>query len=83
MKIADLGVLNAPLALFGGPYSNAQATAALFDKVAQHGVAPRSVICTGDVVAYCANPRETIDGLDRFTRIFNQLNGLVCTMCAT
>lgn len=61
MKIADLGVLDATLALFGGPYSNAQATADFFKAVALQGVRPEATICTGDVVAYCGNPRKTID----------------------
>lgn len=61
MKVADLGVLNSPLALFGGPYSNAQATAAFFDALLAHGASPDTAICTGDVVAYCGDPRGTID----------------------
>ena len=61
MKIAELGVLNSALALFGGPYSNAHATAAFFETIAQHGVDPGAAICTGDVVAYCGDPRGTID----------------------
>lgn len=56
-RVADLGALNGPVLLFGGPYSNLQATQAL---MAQVGDIPRSNrICTGDVVAYCANPVET------------------------
>lgn len=61
MKVAELGVLNSPLALFGGPYSNAQATAAFFDALPAHGASPGTAICTGDVVAYCGDPRRTID----------------------
>lgn len=57
MKIDDLGVLNGDVLLFGGPYSNLQATRALF---AETGLIPRSNrICTGDMIAYCANPLET------------------------
>lgn len=61
MKIADLGVLDAALGLFGGPYSNGQATEAFFKAAALHGVPPEAAICTGDVVAYCGNPHKTID----------------------
>jgi len=56
-RVADLGALSGPVLLFGGPYSNLQATQAL---VTQAGDIPKSNrICTGDVVAYCANPVET------------------------
>ncbi|MEL7253868.1 MAG: metallophosphoesterase family protein [Pseudomonadota bacterium] len=58
MRVQDLGVLEGPVLLFGGPYSNLQATKALFDEARGQGVP--HVICTGDVVAYCANPAETV-----------------------
>lgn len=60
MKILDLGVLDTPLLLFGGPYSNLQASEALLEFARQEGFAPTNVICTGDLVAYCAQPAETI-----------------------
>lgn len=56
----DLGKLQGPLLVFGGPYSNLAATQAM-QKVAEHmGLLPQQVICTGDVVAYCAEPAETV-----------------------
>lgn len=59
MLIRDLGELSGDVLLFGGPYSNLQATQALFQATAQ---IPRSNrICTGDVVAYCADPVQTCD----------------------
>ena len=60
MQVQDLGGLEGPVLLFGGPYSNLQATRALFDWAQEMGFGPRNVICTGDVVAYCANPVETV-----------------------
>ena len=51
----DLGQLNGPIVLFGGPYSNLQALYALFDRARALGVGPDRMICTGDVVAYCAD----------------------------
>ena len=55
--IADLGHLEGDVLLFGGPYSNLQATQALFSKI---GHVPKSNrICTGDLVAYCADPAAT------------------------
>ena len=48
-----------PLLVFGGPYSNLRATEALIAEARQLGIPPDRVICTGDVVAYCAEPEET------------------------
>lgn len=50
---------NAPLLVFGGPYSNLQATRALKDEAERLGIPSGNVICTGDIVAYAANPEET------------------------
>ncbi|WP_371223852.1 metallophosphoesterase family protein [Roseovarius sp. 2305UL8-3] len=66
MKQCDLGVLDGPVLIFGGPYSNLQATQAVLDKAAKQGIAPSNVICTGDVVAYCGQPVETIDAIRSF-----------------
>ncbi|WP_299416807.1 metallophosphoesterase family protein [uncultured Sulfitobacter sp.] len=63
MKHSDLGVLNGDLLLFGGPYSNAQATTALFAQATKLGVAADHLICTGDVVAYCAGAAATVDAV--------------------
>ncbi len=60
MKQCDLGVLDGPVLIFGGPYSNLQATEAVLDQAIQRGIAPSNVICTGDIVAYCGQPVETI-----------------------
>lgn len=48
-----------PLLVFGGPYSNLQATKALRQRADALGIPARNIICTGDVVAYCAAPEET------------------------
>lgn len=60
MKIDDLGNLVGDVLLFGGPYSNLQATEAVLIEAAARGIAAGNVICTGDVVAYCAKPAETV-----------------------
>ncbi len=57
----DLGQLNGPIVLFGGPYSNLQALDALFDRVRALGVGRDRMICTGDVVAYCADAHAVSD----------------------
>ena len=52
--------LCAPLLVFGGPYSNLRALAALRARAAAFGIDTAHTICTGDVVAYCAEPEETV-----------------------
>lgn len=51
---SDSGIL-----VFGGPYSNLRALQALRIAADRHGIPADHVICTGDVVAYCAEPEET------------------------
>jgi hypothetical protein len=53
-------VTNEPVLVFGGCYSNVQATQALLAEARRLGVPPSRMICTGDVIAYGANPRETL-----------------------
>lgn len=53
-------MLDGPVLIFGGPYSNLQATEAMLAEAARRGIPPSHVICTGDLVAYCGNPRQTI-----------------------
>lgn len=52
---------DAPILVFGGPYSNLQATEAMRREAKRLRIAPDRTICTGDVVAYCAAPRRTVD----------------------
>ncbi|MFI5400031.1 MAG: radical SAM protein [SAR324 cluster bacterium] len=46
--------------LFGGCYGNLEATLALRAESARLGIPPECVVCTGDVVAYCADPVATV-----------------------
>lgn len=48
-----------PVLVFGGPYSNLAATQAMRSVAEDLHIPPAHVICTGDVVAYCAEPEET------------------------
>jgi predicted phosphodiesterase len=50
-----------PLLVFGGPYSNLQATRAVLAEAARRGIPPRRVVCTGDVVAYGAHAAACCD----------------------
>lgn len=47
--------------LFGGPYSNLQATEALLAEAKRLGIPSEQMLCTGDLVAYCGDPVATID----------------------
>lgn len=64
LQIKDLGELIGEVLIFGGPYSNLQATDAVLSVAKQRAIAPARCICTGDAVAYCANPAETLHLLD-------------------
>lgn len=65
MQIKDMGALDGPVLLYGGPYFNLEATTALFDAADRLGIRPESRICTGDVVGYCADGPKTVDAVRR------------------
>jgi predicted phosphodiesterase len=52
--------MDGPVLVFGGPYSNLEATRALFDWASARRIPAERIICTGDIVAYCADARETL-----------------------
>lgn len=60
MRVEDLGHVDGPLLLFGGPYSNLPATRAL---LAQGAAVGAFMICTGDVVAYGADGAACVAAL--------------------
>ena len=55
-----LGTLTGKLLVFGGPYSNFQALTELQSIATRQGILPQNIICTGDVVGYCAQPEESV-----------------------
>ena len=55
-----LGSISGPLLIFGGPYSNSHALEALRQEAKRLGIPPEHCICTGDIVAYCAQPTQTV-----------------------
>ena len=56
-----LGNIEGKLLIFGGPYSNLAATRAIRSKAEELEIGSEHIICTGDLVAYCAEPQQTID----------------------
>ena len=52
--------LDGPVLVFGGPYSNLEATIALQREATRLDIRPHNIVCTGDVVAYCADPVATV-----------------------
>jgi MoaA/NifB/PqqE/SkfB family radical SAM enzyme len=52
--------IDEPMLAFGGCYSNLEATLALRAEAARLGIPPERTICTGDVVAYCADATATV-----------------------
>ncbi|GAB3171150.1 metallophosphoesterase family protein [Telluribacter humicola] len=58
--ILGLGDLKGKLLVFGGPYSNLQALEELKRMANEHEIPPQSIICTGDIIGYCAQPEETV-----------------------
>ena len=52
-----------PVLIFGGNYSNLEATVALQREAARLGIRPDNIVCTGDVVAYCADPVATVGAI--------------------
>lgn len=60
MGIVELGDISAErLLVFGGPYGNLEATKALFQEAEKLNIPAQHIFCTGDIVAYCADPLET------------------------
>jgi len=53
-------ILNTPVLIFGGPYSNLEATRAMQARAEALQIPPQQIICTGDTIAYCAAPEDTV-----------------------
>jgi predicted phosphodiesterase len=52
--------VDGPLMVFGGPYSNLEATRAVLDEATRLSISADRIICTGDVVAYGADAAATV-----------------------
>lgn len=62
-KIKHIGQLKGPLLVFGGVYSNLQALEALQQVAKDQAIPASNIICTGDIVAYCAQPEECVQAI--------------------
>lgn len=60
---SEMSVLqfDGPALVFGGPYSNLQATAAVLAEAERFQIPPRRIICTGDLVGFCGDPMHSIE----------------------
>ncbi|HEX6979569.1 MAG TPA: metallophosphoesterase family protein [Alphaproteobacteria bacterium] len=57
----DIGEIDGPVLVFGGPYGNLEATQALIAAADRLRIPGARAICTGDVVAYGADPQAVVD----------------------
>ncbi|MFT4758197.1 MAG: putative phosphodiesterase [Paraglaciecola sp.] len=65
-KTKQIKVENAPLLLFGGVYSNFEALETLHGIAKKEGISATNVICTGDIVAYCADPEPCVKFVEKW-----------------
>jgi len=59
----NIGKIEGPILAFGGVYSNLQALEALRNIAVKLRIPASNIICTGDIVAYCAQPEECIQAV--------------------
>jgi len=59
-KTLNIGSFDRPVFIFGGVYGNIEALIEVKNIAEKEGFRPKDIICTGDIVAYCANPVECI-----------------------
>jgi predicted phosphodiesterase len=52
--------MDGPVLVFGGPYSNLEATEAVLSEARRRAIPPERIICTGDIVAYAADAEATL-----------------------
>lgn len=58
--VKHIGELKGTVLVFGGVYSNLQALEKMMSLAADLNIAPQNIICTGDVVGYCADPEAVV-----------------------
>jgi predicted phosphodiesterase/uncharacterized Fe-S cluster-containing radical SAM superfamily protein len=60
MESRGVIAMDGPVLVFGGPYSNLEATEAVLAEARRRGIPPQRILCTGDVVAYGADAGATL-----------------------
>ena len=63
-EVKNIGNLSGKVLVFGGVYSNLQALEALQKVADKEGITPSNIICTGDIIAYCAQPSACVDAIE-------------------
>jgi len=58
--VKDLGALSGKILVFGGVYSNLPALERLIEIANELQIPASNIICTGDIVGYCAQPEECV-----------------------
>jgi hypothetical protein len=59
--LPQLTKITSPLLVFGGPYSNLEATEAILAEAHRRAIPSGNILCTGDLAAYCADPQAVTD----------------------
>lgn len=62
----NIGALHGKILVFGGVYSNFQALKRLQQIAESLEISPSNIICTGDIVGYCAQPEECINTIKQW-----------------
>ena len=58
--ILDLGAISGKVLVFGGVYSNLQALESVYNFALEQNYRTENIICTGDIMGYCAQPEECL-----------------------
>ncbi len=59
-KTQHINTIKTPLLVFGGVYSNLEALQSLCKKAEELSIPSSQIICTGDIVGYCADPDSCV-----------------------
>jgi len=60
IRVKDLGILSGKVLVFGGVYSNLPALEKMMQISEEQHIPSGNIICTGDIVGYCAEPEECV-----------------------
>ena len=63
LRVHNIGTLKGPVLVFGGVYSNLQALQKMMEIAHSLQISAQNIICTGDIVAYCAQPEACVQAV--------------------